>query len=103
MIAIFTDFAPSPIIQMVIGQSRITIWFKLPAPWPIIVGYYDATGVIRSPQGIDLQQCKIEGQFNSADGAFTWSIKPSVTIGAVDYEIAATPTGGSSVRNSGTF
>ena len=98
MSAVFTQFNPT-IIQMVIGSSRVTIWGSLPVPWPIIVGCY-VNNVIQSLQAT-VVGATMEGQFNSADGAFTWQFQLSGT--GVSWQLVATPTGGVANLQAGTF
>lgn len=87
---------------MTIGPSHVYIWSGLPAPWPLIVGYYDADGS-GTVQGVVLTGTrKMEGQFNTADGAFTWTLQNDPT-GGVDFGLAATPAGGVSLEQKGTF
>ena len=85
---------------MTIGGSRVSMWLKLAAPWVNEVAAYSG-GV---NQQIQVQRAGqiMEGQFNSADGAFTWQIKPSATATKVDWQLVGTPIGGVSNFQSGT-
>jgi hypothetical protein len=44
------------------------------------------------------------GYFKSVDGDFTWAFTPSASgNGQVSYQVAATPTGGTSLLQVGVF
>jgi len=97
--AIFSQPSPAT-VAMTIGGSSVYIWLKLTAPWVNEVAAYSG-GV---NQQIQVQRAgqTMEGQFNSVDGAFTWTIKPSAMAGKVDWQLVATPLGGVSNSQSGT-
>ena len=97
--AIFSQPSPAT-VAMTIGGSSVYMWLKLTAPWVNEVAAYSG-GV---NQQIQVQKAgqTMEGQFNSTDGAFTWTIKPSATAGKVDWQLVATPIGGVSNSQSGT-
>ena len=98
--AIFTQPTPAT-VTMTIGGSHVYMWLKLGAPWVNEVAAY--SGGINQQIQVQKTGQTMEGQFNSADGAFTWSVRPSVaTPGAVDWQIVGTPTGGTSNVQGGT-
>ena len=97
--AIFTQPSPAT-VAMTIGGSRVYMWLKLAAPWVNEVAAY--TGTVNQQIQVQKAGQTMEGQFNSADGAFTWQIKPSATAGKVDWQLVGTPIGGVSNFQSGT-
>lgn len=45
----------------------------------------------------------VTGQINTAAGAVTWILTLPIAGGPINYNITATPTGGTSATGSGTF
>ena len=85
-----------------IGPSHCYAWKNPSTSWAIEIAAYDATG-LKQVQAQTAGET-LEGDFRSADGEFTSIFSPAISIpGGVDYQIAATPTGGAAVVQKGTF
>lgn len=100
-VAVFTQFSPT-VIRMTIGASMCTAWSQLPAPWPLIIYCIGPGGYAMFP-GSNGQTTTWD--WRDASGTFTWSIKPSKTAPApaLDWDLAATPAGGTETRKTGTL
>jgi hypothetical protein len=101
VVPVFTVFSPT-VIRVTIGASMCTAWSQLLGDTVLIVYCINPSGHVMLPASAG-QTATLD--WPSTDGHFTWTIQPSKTAAApaVDWSIAATPTGGQSVMKQGTF
>ncbi len=98
--ATFTKFTATS-WGIAVGASHCYAWNKLAAPWVTEIACYALA--------LNQVQAQVAGQilsgdFRSVDGDFTWIFSPSISgNGQVDYQIVATPKGGTSLQSTGTF